>query len=376
MNFWKDHYSKLTNSTYWKDPVWSKLISNALWWLCVALLGGIALWWSRISIEEIFVIVIRFGQTTNSVSNAVIVVSASLFIVLAFVIWRKNRLFNTTKAELDRTTTELDATKAELEKQEDAQNDSEDSNDEEKNLPIINDYATVFFWQRLSSAFPGQRGLQWYDAQTAVSRLSIVLRSPLRFKAIEQDHYVISSKRIVGDPIWWFRGVASSPIWMFQVLSKTKCLINNYIELEINRIAVYYTGSYDDESFIYIEAKAENPSGVRLFTTEEIQSQREYSGYASEEYGLFEQTPIRIEEYQDGATIINGEPVDVNAELRLRYLTNYNLIITTKQSKYNSHKFDEDSKSLLNGILMGNNTAEEFIDFAKNFHKPFDDSFQ
>jgi hypothetical protein len=368
MSYWKNYYSKLTNSTYWKDPVWSKVIGGIILGSGGMLLGGIILLWKEISIKNVLVSVIHFGQTTNNISNAVIVICASVFAVLILVIWRKNFLFSAAKAELD-------AIKTGLEQREDEQRNTEDSNDKEQQLPLITVYATVFFWERLSSAFPGHRGLQWYDAKTAVLRLARVLESPLTFTADKQDSYVISSKRIVGDPIWWYRGSASSPIWAFKTLSKTKCLVNNYIEIEINRIAVYYTGNYDDESFIYIEAKAEKPSGVRPITTEEIKSQSEYFGYASEEYGLFGQRSITIEEYHDGATIINGKPIDINAELRLRYLTNYNLIISSKQSKYNSRKFDEGSKPLLNGSLIGNNTAEEFIDFAKNFHKPFDDPF-
>jgi len=56
-------------------------------------------------------------------------------------------------------------------------------------------------------------------------------------------------------------------------------------------------------------------------------------------------------------------------ELRVRYLSKYNLIIAAADSPYNSKKFDAISKEYLNGILNGTHTLEELVDKAKMLRK-------
>lgn len=98
-------------------------------------------------------------------------------------------------------------------------------------------------------------------------------------------------------------------------------------------------------------------------------------GYSWEEYGIIKnkigwQIPIRREDYDDGATVINGKVIDaLDAKLRTRYLTEYNFIIAAKGSPYNSQRFDRHSKNLFNGILRNTIAPEQLFDFLKGFKK-------
>ena len=81
-------------------------------------------------------------------------------------------------------------------------------------------------------------------------------------------------------------------------------------------------------------------------------------------------TPIRREDYDDGATVIRGEVRSaMGAELRVRYLSTYNFIIAAKGSPYNSRKFDRESKTYLNGILKGEVEPDAFFEFLNEFEK-------
>ncbi|MDI1355374.1 MAG: hypothetical protein PSX36_10670 [bacterium] len=91
---------------------------------------------------------------------------------------------------------------------------------------------------------------------------------------------------------------------------------------------------------------------------------------SSEEYGLLGKKPIRREQYDDGATVIKDKVVDATgADLRIRYLSDYNFLIAAKQSPYNSNKFSRESKDFLNDILQGKQTTEKFFEFLETFEK-------
>ena len=59
------------------------------------------------------------------------------------------------------------------------------------------------------------------------------------------------------------------------------------------------------------------------------------------------------------------------SKLRERYLSNYNFIITSKQSPFNSQKFDRESYNYFNAILKGEKTADEFIEILKLYERNF-----
>lgn len=216
---------------------------------------------------------------------------------------------------------------------------------------------TDFFAHRISQSYPGIRGLHWFDdSELALDRLQILLKEPLRFEKSDERAYT--------DPFWWFRGRLNSFIRGFQRLSDTKCLIN-YHEIDINRIAVYNSGT-DWDCFIYIESNPDKPIGVYEYTKTELEAQVEVLGFASESYGLFEGIPITALCYNDGAAVIDGKVVETSgAEFRKRYLTKYNFIITSKFSPINTREFDIYSSTWFNDYLKGNATFEEMLDFIK-----------
>jgi hypothetical protein len=101
---------------------------------------------------------------------------------------------------------------------------------------------------------------------------------------------------------------------------------------------------------------------------EDINKHIETFGYSWEEYGLLGKKLIRREEYDDGAIVINGEIVDAsNAELRVRYLSDYNFIIAAQQSPYSSNKFERESEDMFNDLLKGKMTAESFFEYLDTF---------
>jgi len=71
----------------------------------------------------------------------------------------------------------------------------------ESNEAALLEDPTVLFSQRTASAFPGVRGLQWFDdPEEVLRRLTILLRDPLGFRVGTASSY----------PIWWWRGLSNS----------------------------------------------------------------------------------------------------------------------------------------------------------------------
>lgn len=223
----------------------------------------------------------------------------------------------------------------------------------------IHEYSTSFFAARLASAFPGQRGLKWYESKTAIQRLKIVLKKPLRFTS--------DDNRCPGDPVWWYRGSSNCPIEDVEFVSRTKMIMDVY-EININRMAVMIDDSYY-KCFIYIEANPENNIFTRPRT--DIEGSISYKGYANEEYGAFGKTNVTREEYDDGAALINGKVVDIlgKTKLRVRYLSKYNFIIAAKQSPYNSKRFDRESKAIFNDILLGKEHPNALFQLMETFER-------
>ena len=201
-------YIDIFYKKYWPDPVWSKVISAI-----IITIGGTIITTIYISIRSLYEKVafksiankvFTYFMGTSEINNLIILVSLSI-ILWSLIIFIRNIIKKITEKTIE-------------------ENEIEE-------LPRLGEPSTVLFSHRLASAFPGQRGLQWYDAKTAVKRLAIVFKQPLEFEPITETE-------AVRDPFWWFRAGRSMYINHFETLSKTKILLG-IDELEINRIAVY-----------------------------------------------------------------------------------------------------------------------------------------
>lgn len=299
----------------WRDPVVSKVISAGI-------IFGIA------SIPS--------AKLNYKIVTICLIIIAGLAVVITIVLVIKKRLYIRNY-----------------------QREKGSAKENQEELPNLHTSTTSFFASRIANAFPGQRGIQWYEAKTAVKRLKLVFRSPLKF-SIGNDGIVL--------PIWWFRAGSSSDIERFKVLSKTKVLLG-WDELEINRIAVNRSNRYY-KCFIYIEAKAEKPIGLYKHDEKYLNDWIEEHGFYSEEYALLGSIPIKSEERDDGAAIIKRKVVNAyDAEIRIRFLSNYNLLITAQDSPYNSSRFDNDSDHYMNQILRGNKSPEDFFEILETYRK-------
>ena len=339
----KEKFIQLKNQVtpYWKDPVWSKVIAAAI--IASSVFVGGVLWataksrYSKVSFKVEINKVIIYFQGDTKVNNLI------FWLVVIFLIW----------VLISFSILIVAAIKKALLKQEE--------NDDSEELPSITEDSISFFSYRISKAFPGQRGLQWYDSKTAVQRLSILLKAPLTFKPSSIEVYM-------SQPIWWFRGGSSLDIKLLRTLSKTKVLMSNN-ELEIKRIAVF-VGNTDWKSFIYVEINAEPQTGLYNYSMEDIQDRISSMGYCAEEYGLLNKIPIHRQEYDDGAAVINGKVVDAGtAELRIRYLSSFNFVVAAKQSPLNSARFCKESREKFDSFLAGELPEEDFLAFLQGFDR-------
>ncbi len=212
-----------------------------------------------------------------------------------------------------------------------------------KKKPQAGDAAS-FFYDRFTSAFPGVRGIEWFeDAAEAIKRLKILLKEPLVFED--------------SSPIWWWRNGELS-ISVFEQMDAGSVLMG-VDEFDIKKIAAINTGSYY-QTYVYVETNPSVPTG--LYPNIDVESCVDTFGYAWEEYGDFNGLPILRSHYDDGATIIDGEPVDLEgkANLRVRYITPYNFIIAAQNSPINNSKFDSVRQKIMNQILTEETSLEDF----------------
>ena len=221
---------------------------------------------------------------------------------------------------------------------------------------------TDFFAYRIAKAFPGIRGLHWFkESKEALDRLDLLLKQPLFFE--KSIGYGTTT-----DPIWWWRDVRSLWIKKLQRLSETRCLLDEN-ELDIDKVAVFRSKTYY-KCFVYVEVNRDKPVGVYEITEEDIDRLVSDFGYAWEEYGLFDQTPITRTCYDDGAAVINGNVVDTSsAELRVRYLSKYNFLIASKFSPVNSREFEKISGQIFNEILVSERDLQELCDIIQRLPK-------
>lgn len=219
-------------------------------------------------------------------------------------------------------------------------------------LPELHESSTSHFYSRFSSAFPGVRGIEWFEGEIAIERLMILLKEPLVFSG--------------NTPIWWW-GHGDLRISEFKVIGDGIVKMN-YDELKIKRIAAINKGSYY-QSFVYVETQAMEPTG--LYEVSHDQDTLREIGYRSEEYAIFGNEIINRNEYDDGAAVINGKPIDTtgNAELRRRFITPYNFIIAPHGSPINNNRFDQRRRDILKEIIFGEATVEQLAKELLNLPK-------
>lgn len=230
-------------------------------------------------------------------------------------------------------------------------------------IGIPNGSTTAFFHERrFTQAFPGIRGVEWFDNPLEIiKRLNVLLAPPLSF----YDTYDTDGGVSGWDPIWWWRGTSTNSIDSFEVLGNDKVLLD-YQELLPCRLAAINNGGYY-QSYVYLEFAADKPTGLRDMTPKELERLRNIFGYASEEFGIFDGHFVTRAEYDDGAAIIDGKLVNLlgRASLRVRYLTPYNFIIAPKESPINNSHFDSELSDLMNKLLEGDKRFDELVQKIK-----------
>ncbi|MBU1221848.1 toll/interleukin-1 receptor domain-containing protein [Myxococcota bacterium] len=221
------------------------------------------------------------------------------------------------------------------------------NNDKKVEKPSLNGIdSTVFFARRFSSAFPGVRGIKWFDRQDSIEmRLCKLLAKPLEFEN--------------ASPIWWWRD-GNLQIQRFKSLGSGLYLMDSE-ECKITKIAAVNAGNYT-HMFVYVETEKMEETGLYPDTKKRIQYSVEQRGYCSEEYGLYKnETMVTRAEYDDNAAVINDELVELGAdvELRVRYITPYNFVIASNGSPINNVTFDQKLEELLNAMLNGDKVIDD-----------------
>lgn len=204
------------NKNYWNDPVWSKVISAVIIYvggiILLAIYAFIKSLLQNVHFGDVISQIIGFGLKKTPVTNLLLLAFA--FISLPSVV---NFFVEIGKKIKQKEIIE----------------------DDNNAPPDPFESSISFFARRLAKAFPGQRGLKWFDdPKKAVERLEIFFKKPIRFKDLKYKDIILYQKGIkneyVADPIWWFRGNSNMCIENFKRLSKTKILLDIQ-ELEIKR---------------------------------------------------------------------------------------------------------------------------------------------
>lgn len=219
---------------------------------------------------------------------------------------------------------------------------------------------TLLFSQRVGKACPGLRGGKWITKPSEIVRvLETVFKKPLKF-IDEDDNFAGEFFHV---PFWWFSKGSSVSISNFKVLRrpgllgirKPKVLIQ-VDELIVNRLFVFHdTGTYYKD-IIYLETRPDKPTKV-------YRRRRYLQPMEREEYAIFRGRKISTEEYTDGAVIINGKTHAIDkAEIRVRHLKPFNMIICANDSPYNCTEFDLMSENEFEKILANKISFEEVFE--------------
>jgi hypothetical protein len=217
--------------------------------------------------------------------------------------------------------------------------------EEEENLEVN---STVFFHDRFTSSFPGVRGIQLFDSPSdAIIRLSKLFKEPFVFRK--------------NSPIWWFRGHRTSEVKSFEHLENDVVLLDEQ-ELKIKNVFAINACGYH-QCFLYIETSPMEASGIYKFDDDDIREHVKKMKFCREEFAIYNREfLITRAEYDDGAATINGELIELNqklTELRVRYLSPYNLVIAPFNSPINNSSADQLLETALNALLAGNASVED-----------------
>lgn len=220
----------------------------------------------------------------------------------------------------------------------------------EPKRPSLNgEHSTVLFAKRFSAAFPGVRGVKWFnDPDDIRERLAVLLGEPLEYED--------------GVPIWWTRGRANLQISMAS-MSKDVLEINDD-EMKIRRVAAVSPGSYK-YSFVMLDVAPLPPIGIYEHTEGRIAEVARGEGpfpYYWEEFGLVDgMYVITRGELDDGSAKIDGKLQSVanRVSYRGRYVTDYNCVIAGCGSPIMNSDYDERLEMHLNAMLHGEDRLED-----------------
>lgn len=227
------------------------------------------------------------------------------------------------------------------------------------NLPRITRAPTDYFHSKLVSAFPGVRGVEWFEGKVAIDGLKRFLKEPLKFEKAE-------GHGVTKDPIWWFRGYSALKVDRFHLLSNEKILLNSW-ELKIDKVGVFNGRAYWN-NVIYVETLPDEPTNLYNRNKEETLQLVESYGYASDYFGYYEGRIIKPEQVEDGGGIIDGQYLEFeNSEIGQRFITPYNFILVPKFSPANTREGNLLGNKYMNDILQGKRSFEEFISEYENF---------
>ena len=212
--------------------------------------------------------------------------------------------------------------------------------------------STVFFYERFTSAFPGVRGIEWFNRKEAFKRLKLLFVDPIKFQTANS----------IINPIWEWRG-GNLPIDHFEILDRKTLLVNIY-ELKVARLAAVNMEAYY-RCFVYLESDPMEPTGLYQRTPESLQQAARDFGYVVEEYGLYKgKHKVTRAEYDDNSASIRGKIVELgeNVKLRARFITPYNLIIAPHSSPINNNEFDSRLDGYMNKILKKESSLDELAE--------------
>ncbi|NOZ46150.1 MAG: hypothetical protein GXO79_05135 [Chlorobi bacterium] len=337
----------------WKDQVGSKVIAAGIIFLLSQF--GILIWSlsANLNFIEVYKNIFVFFKTEYLIKGWHLMTLYSLFLVsVIFILQMFYRKIDkkSPQHEIKHNVSEN--------KEPDEKNENEPPTE-----TVIHEAPTVFFHYRLCDAFPGfSNGYKWFKSKRDIhNRLKILLEQPLAFD--KGEGYGIDTR-----PIWWFRGHSALPIVKFKVLNRQKALMN-IEELKIEKIAAYRGHSYFQD-FIYVQCKADSPTGLYEHNLFSLEARFEENGEYQEEFGIFKKRLITRQEYDDGSAVIKGKPIRTDgAELRSRTLIKYNFIITSKFSPYNCQEFSIASDVFFGKLLKNEITFDEFILWMEKFPK-------
>ncbi len=212
-------------------------------------------------------------------------------------------------------------------------------------------HSTVIFAQRFAAAFPGVRGIEWFDDPNDIrERLALLLAEPLEYKD--------------STPIWWSRGSSNLHISTFR--DDGDHVLINHDEMRVARLAAVNPGSYK-YNFVYVELAPMEPTGLYPATSERIAEVKRGEGtfsYYWEEYGVVDgRYLITRSTYDDGAAKIDGKVQSINGrvQLRSRYVTPYNFLIAAGGAPVLEQSYDYTLLEHLDVMLKGDDRLPTIV---------------